>query len=204
MLEMKATGKSKGQWMFHGSFNRTVDYLSDHAKILRYNPFCHKVEPLDQDETYRWYFRVTDPQQNPFDVIFNIRQETEILVDIPEEMASIDPEEMTDEMISRYTVGRKITWRHLPASQTIAMPEKYLFEGKVTADLLIVPVKKERTRVEFDLRVDVSFLLYPAFRIVPEKVVRTMVNTGMSLIMQTATNHMFQKISKDFGTIRKL
>ncbi|NTU52839.1 MAG: hypothetical protein HGA97_03885 [Chlorobiaceae bacterium] len=203
-MEMNATGKSKGQWIFHGSFDRTVDYLSNHSRILRYNPFCHKIEPLDHDDAWRWHFRVTDPQQNPFDVIFNIRQEAEILIDIPDEMSSIPPEEMTDEMIRQYTVGRKIHWRHMPASQTIAMPEKYLFEGKVNADLLILPVKKERTKVDFDLRVDVSFLLYPAFRIVPEKVVRTMVSTGMSLIMQTATNSMFQKISKDFGTIRKL
>jgi len=135
---------------------------------------------------------------------FNIQQENEILIDLPEEAASLDPEEMSDEMIRQFTVGRKITWRHLPASHTIAMPEKYLFEGKVSADLLIVPMQKERTRVDFDLRVNVSFLLYPAFRIVPEKVVRTMVSTGMSLIMQTATNHMFQKISKDFGKIRRL
>jgi hypothetical protein len=204
MLEMTATGKSKGQWVFYGDFDRTVNYLSDHKRILRYNPFCHKVESLDREEAYRWYFRVTDPQNNPFDVIFNIQQENEILIDLPEEAASIDPEEMSDEMIRQFTVGRKITWRHLPASQTIAMPEKYLFEGKVSADLLIVPMQKERTRVDFDLRVNVSFLLYPAFRIVPEKVVRTMVSTGMSLIMQTATNHMFQKISKDFGKIRRL
>jgi len=204
MLETTATGKSKGQWMFYRNFDDTVDYLSDHPRILSYNPFCHKVEPLDRDEAYRWYFRVTDPQNNPFDVIFNIQQESEILVDLPDEVASMDPEEMSDEMIRRFTVGRKITWRHLPASQTLAMPEKYLFEGKVAADMLIVPMPKERTRVDFDLKVNVSFLLYPAFRIVPEKVVRTMVSTGMSLIMQTATNHMFQKISKDFGRIRKL
>lgn len=204
MLEMKATGKSKGQWMFHGSFDRTVDYLSNHDRILRYNPFCHKVEPLNQSDAWRWHFRVTDPQNNPFDVIFNIQQENEILIDLPDEVASLDPDDMTDEMISRYTVGRKITWRHLPADKTITMPEKYLFEGKVSADLLILPVQTERTKVDFNLRVDVGFQLYPAFRIVPEKVVRTMVSTGMSLIMQTATNSMFQKISKDFGTIRKL
>jgi hypothetical protein len=204
MMEMNATGKSNGQWVFYGDFDKTVSYLSDHKKILRYNPFCHKVEPLDRDEAYRWHFRVTDPQNNPFEVIFNIQQENEILIDLPEEAASLDPEEMSDEMIRQFTVGRKITWRHLPANHTIAMPEKYLFEGKVSADLLIVPMQKERTRVDFDLRVNVSFLFYPAFRIVPEKVVRTMVSTGMSLIMQTATNHMFQKISKDFGKIRRL
>ncbi|UWX58801.1 hypothetical protein NY406_00150 [Chlorobaculum sp. MV4-Y] len=204
MLEMTATGKSKGQWMFYRNFDHTVDYLSDHQKILAFNPFCHKVEPLDRDEAYRWHFRVTDPQNNPFDVIFDIQQENEILVDLPDEIASMDPEEMSDEMIRQFTVGRKITWRPLTQDKTFAMPEKYLFEGKVTADMLIVPVQQEQTTVDFDLRVNVAFLLYPAFRIVPEKVVRTMVSTGMSLIMQTATNHMFQKISKDFGKIRKL
>jgi hypothetical protein len=204
MLEMTATGKSKGQWVFYRNFDDTVDYLSDQPRILAFNPFCHKVEPLDRDDAYRWHFRVTDPQNNPFDVIFDIQQENEILVDLPDEIASMDPEEMSDEMIRQFTVGRKITWRPLPQDKSFAMPDKYLFEGKVAADMLIAPMQEERTRVDFDLRVNVAFLLYPAFRIVPEKVVRTMVSTGMSLIMQTATNHMFQKISKDFGKIRKL
>lgn len=203
-MEMDATGKSKGQWVFHGNFDRTVNYLSDHSRILGFNPFCHKVEPLDREEAYRWHFRVTDPQNNPFDVIFNIQQETELLLELPEAMATIDPEAITDEMISDYTVGRKITWRYLPANETIAMPDKYLFEGKVKADMLISPLQSEKTRVDFDLQIDVHFTLYPAFRVIPEKIISTMTNAGMSLIMQTATNKMFQSISNDFGTIRQL
>lgn len=203
-MEMDATGKSKGQWVFHGNFDRTVNYLSDHSRILGFNPFCHKVEPLDREEAYRWHFRVTDPQNNPFDVIFNIQQETELLLELPEDMATIDPEAITDEMISDYTVGRKITWRYLPANETIAMPDKYLFEGKVKADMLISPLQSEKTRVDFDLQIDVHFTLYPAFRVIPEKIISTMTNAGMSLIMQTATNKMFQSISNDFGTIRQL
>ncbi|NTV67776.1 MAG: DUF1997 domain-containing protein [Chlorobaculum sp.] len=204
MLEMTATGKSKGQWVFYKDFDKTVDYLSDQPRILAFNPFCHKIEALDRDEAYRWHFRVTDPQNNPFDVIFNIQQESEILIDLPEEAASMNPEEMSDEMIRQFTVGRKIIWRPLAENKSFTMPEKYLFEGKVAAEMLITPMQPERTRVDFDLKVNVKFLLYPAFRIVPEKVVRTMVSTGMTVIMQTATNHMFQKISKDFCKIRKL
>jgi hypothetical protein len=204
MLEMTATGKSKGQWVFYKDFDKTVDYLSDQPRILAFNPFCHKIEALDRDEAYRWHFRVTDPQNNPFDVIFNIQQESEILIDLPEEAASMNPDEMSDEMIRQFTVGRKIIWRPLAENKSFTMPEKYLFEGKVAAEMLITPMQPERTRVDFDLKVNVKFLLYPAFRIVPEKVVRTMVSTGMTVIMQTATNHMFQKISKDFCKIRKL
>ncbi len=203
-MEMDATGKSKGQWVFHGTFDRTFDYLSDHTRILEFNPFCHKVEPLDRDEAYRWHFRVTDPQNNPFDVIFNIQQETELLLELPEELGAMHPDELTDAMIEQYTIGRKISWRHLPASETIAMPEKYLFEGKAMADLIILPLQGERTKVDFNLRVDVRFILYPAFRIIPEQIIRTMTNAGMSLVMQTATNKMFQSISKDFGTIHQL
>lgn len=203
-MEMDATGKSKGQWLFHGNFDRTVNYLSDHSRILNYNPFCHKVEPLDREEAYRWHFRVTDPQNNPFDVIFNIQQATELLLELPEEMATIDTDHLTDEMISDYTVGRKITWRYLPATETIAMPDKYLFEGRVRADMLISPFQSEKTRVDFDLQIDVHFTLYPAFQVIPEKIIRTMTNAGMSFIMQTATNKMFQSISNDFGTIRQL
>ena len=125
-MEMDATGKSKGQWVFHGTFDRTVDFLSDHSRILTFNPFCHKVEPLDREESYRWHFRVTDPQNNPFDVIFNIQQETELLLELPEELGAMNPDELTDEMIEQYTIGRKISWRHLPASETVAMPERVI------------------------------------------------------------------------------
>ena len=203
-MEMDATGKSRGQWVFHGDFDRTVKYLTDQQKILGFNPFCHSVEPLGHDNTYRWLFRVTDPQNNPFDVIFNVRQEDELLLEIPQDATGISVEELTDEMISEYTVGRKISWHHHPVDETIENPEKYLFEGKATANMLLLPLEGAKTRVDFDLKIDVRFVLYPAFRIIPEQIIRAMTNAGMSLIMQTATNKMFQRISNDFGTVRQM
>ncbi len=204
IMEMEATGKSHGQWIFHGDFDRTVNYLSDQKKILGFNPFCHSVEPLGPDDTYRWLFRVTDPQNNPFDVIFNVKQENELLLEIPVDIEGIDVEELTEEMISEYTVGKKVTWRHFPLPDSLENPEKYLFEGKATADMLFLPLAGEKTRVDFDLKIDVKFILYPAFRIIPEQIIRVMTNAGMSLIMQTATNKMFQSISNDFGTVRQM
>jgi hypothetical protein len=44
-------------------------------------------------------------------------------------------------------------------------------------------------------------VLYPAVRIIPDPVLHAMVNGGMSILMQTATNRMFQAISKDFHSI---
>ncbi|NTU92240.1 MAG: hypothetical protein HGB01_05695 [Chlorobiaceae bacterium] len=202
-MEMEATGKSRGQWVFHGEFDRTVNYLSDQKKILGFNPFCHSVEPIGQN-AYRWLFRVTDPQNNPFDVIFNVRQEDELLLELPETAEGINVEELTEEMISQYTVGRKITWRHHPLEENIENPEKYLFEGKASADMLLLPLAGGKTKVDFDLKIDVKFILYPAFRIIPEGIIRAMTNAGMSLIMQTATNKMFQSISNDFGTVRQM
>jgi hypothetical protein len=201
---MEATGKSRGQWVFHGDFDKTVNYLSDQKRILGFNPFCHSVERLGADNTYRWLFRVTDPQNNPFDVVFNVRQEDELLLEIPQDAAGVSVEELTDEMISEYTVGRKITWRHHPVAEDLENPEKYLFEGKASADMLFLPLANEKTKVDFDLKIDVKFVLYPAFRIIPEQIIRAMTNAGMSLIMQTATNKMFQSISNDFGTVRQM
>jgi hypothetical protein len=204
IMEMDATGKSRGQWLFQGEFDRTVDYLSDHQKILGFNPFCHNVEELGADKLYKWHFRVTDPQNNPFDVIFHVQQEDEILLELPEQFAGTDPDQLSDEMIRECTVGRKIRWRHVKLDEEVEKPEHYQFEGKATADLLILPFQEQTTKVEFDLTIDVRFVLYPAFRIIPEQIIRSMTNAGMSLIMQTATNRMFQSISKDFGAIRQL
>jgi hypothetical protein len=203
-MEMDATGKCRGQWVFHGDFDRTFAYLSDQQKILGFNPFCHSVEPLGAEDAWRWLFRVTDPQSNPFDVIFNVKQENELLLEIPQDAAGITVEELTDEMISEYTVGRKISWRHYPIEETLEKPENYLFEGKATANILLLPLEGKKTKVDFDLQIDVKFVLYPAFRIVPEQIIRAMTNAGMSLIMQTATNKMFQSISNDFGTVRQM
>ena len=79
-FEIKATGKSKGEWIFHGEFQETVDYLSDHKRILEFNPFCRQVEKTGIDNIYKWHFRVTDPQNNPFDVIFFIEENQELMV----------------------------------------------------------------------------------------------------------------------------
>jgi hypothetical protein len=197
-MEMDATGVSKGDWIFQGEFNRTTAYLSDQKKILGFNPFCHSVELTDIENVYKWLFRVTDPQNNPFDVIFFVEQSEELLVELPEHIECADPEELSDEMIKLYTIGKKIHWKHHPIATQIEDPEKYLFEGKAFADMHMHPLQENKTRVQFDLKIDVRFILYPAFRIIPEKILHAMTNAGMSMIMQTATNKMFHSITKDF------
>ncbi|NTV92031.1 MAG: DUF1997 domain-containing protein [Chlorobiaceae bacterium] len=200
-MEMEATGKSRGEWIFHDDFDRTVGYLSDHAKILGFNPFCYKVERVDLENVFKWHFRVTDPQNNPFDVIFYVEQFDEILVELPPDFQCDNPDELSEEMIRAFTVGKKISWRHHPLTNPVDDPKNYLFEGKAFAEMYVHPVMAGRTRVHFDLKIDVKFVLYPAFRIIPEQIIRAMTNAGMSMIMQTATNKMFQSISKDFGFI---
>ena len=113
-------------------------------------------------------------------------------------MECTDPAELSDEIINLYTIGKKIHWKHYPVAAQIEDPEKYLFEAKAFADMYMHPLKDNKTRVQFDLKIDVRFILYPAFRIIPEKILHAMTNAGMSMIMQTATNKMFHSISKDF------
>ena len=202
-MEMEATGKSKGEWIFHAEFHETIDYLSDHARILAFNPFCHKVEKTAKTNVYKWHFRVTDPQNNPFDVIFYIEEIQELLVELPDEYDNIDPETIPDDIISKHTVGRKITWAHHPWDNTIDDPKNYIFEGRAFAEMYVKPHSNAQTMVDFDLRVDVKFTLYPAFRIIPETIIRSMTNAGMSFIMQSATDKMFKSISKDFRPIQQ-
>lgn len=201
-MEMDATGKSRGEWIFSDTFERTLGYLSDQKKIIGLNPFCHNVDLTEEEDVYRWHFRVTDPQQNPFDVVFYVKQTDEVMVALPLELQEIDPEELSDEQISRHTVGRKILWHHQAPEVPVDDPKNYLFEGKAFAEMLLEPLEEKQTKVHFDLRIDVRFVLYPAFRIIPEQIIRAMTNAGMSMIMQTATNKMFHSISKDFGQIR--
>ena len=64
------------------------------------------------------------------------------------------------------------------------------------------PHKRFQTKVDLNLKINVKFMLYPAFRIIPESVLRSMTNAGMSIIMQTSTDKMFRSISKDFGKVQ--
>ncbi|UZJ39519.1 DUF1997 domain-containing protein [Prosthecochloris sp. SCSIO W1102] len=201
-FEIKATGKSKGEWIFHGEFHETVDYLSNHKRILEFNPFCYEVEKTDIDNIYKWHFRVTDPQNNPFDVIFFIEEKQELMVILPDEYEDMDPDNIPENIIHESIVGKKIIWEHYPTDTAIDDPKNYIFEGKAFAEMYVHPHKKAQTKVDFDLKINVRFMLYPAFRIIPEKVIKNMTNAGMSFIMQTATNKMFQSISKDFGKIQ--
>ncbi|NTW70096.1 MAG: DUF1997 domain-containing protein [Chlorobiaceae bacterium] len=201
-MEMDATGISKGDWIFYGEFDRTTAYLSDQKKILGFNPFCYKVEETETENVFRWHFRVTDPQNNPFDVIFYVEQKDELLVELPDDIDGSDPDKLTDEIIARYTVGKKVRWQHYPLEKPIEDPINYLFEGKAFGELDMQRMDENKTRVKFDLKIDVRFMLYPAFRIIPEKIIRAMTNAGMSMIMQTATNRMFNTISKDFDKIQ--
>lgn len=201
-MKMDATGKSRGEWIFPDGLDRTYAYLSDQQKILGVNPFCHKVEPTELENVYRWHFRVTDPQNNPFDVVFHVEQVDELLVELPEELHGTDPETLTEEQIREHTVGRKIIWQHHPSGD-VEDPQNYLFEGKAFAEMVVEQLQPKQTKVNFDLKIDVRFILYPAFRIIPEKIIRAMTNAGMSMIMQTATNRMFQSITKDFGPLRQ-
>ena len=200
---MEATGVSKGDWIFNGEFNRTSDYLSDHKKILGFNPFCHSVELTDTANVYKWLFRVTDPQNNPFDVIFFVEQIEELLLELPKHIEYNDPADLPDEIIKCYTVGKKIRWQHHQTPGQVEDPAKYLFEGKAFANMSMHPEGPEKTRVLLDLKIDVRFTLYPAFRIVPEKILHAMTNAGMSIIMQTSTNKMFHSITRDFNNMKK-
>jgi hypothetical protein len=200
-MEMEATGKSRGDWILHGEFHQTVAYLSDHKKMMGFNPFCHSVELTDTENVYKWLFRVTDPQNNPFDVIFYVEQSEEPLLELPENIAQSESAELSEEIINRYTVGKTIRWKHHPVADQIDDPAKYLFEGKAFANMNMRPAEGGKTRVQLDLKVDVRFILYPAFRIVPEPILRAMTNAAISIIMQASTNSMFHSINKDFKNI---
>ena len=200
-MEMEATGKSRGDWIFHGEFQKIVAYLSDQKKILGFNPFCHSVELTETENVYKWLFRVTDPQNNPFDVIFFVEQIEEPLLELPEHIEYRELSELSDDLINRYTVGRKIRWQHSPVAGPIDDPARYLFEGKAFAEMHMRPVEEKKTRVQLDLKVDVRFILYPAFRIVPEPILHAMTNAAISIIMQASTNSMFHSINKDIKNI---
>ncbi|MFZ4526797.1 MAG: hypothetical protein ACOYOE_15045, partial [Chlorobium sp.] len=151
------------------------------------------------ENVYKWLFRVTDPQNNPFDVIFYVEQTEEPLLELPEHIEHNETTRLSEEIINLYTVGKTILWKHHPVADQIDDPARYLFEGKAFANMKMRPVERQKTRVQLDLKVDVRFVLYPAFRIVPQPILHAMTNAAISIIMQASTNSMFHSITRDFN-----
>jgi hypothetical protein len=110
---------------------------------------------------------------------------------------------LPDDIIREYTIGKKIRWTPYRAEQEIRDPDNYVFEGKVNAEMSLHEHRENQTQVSFTMDVDITFELYPIFRIFPEKIITSMTNAGMSLIMQMSTNQMFQSILSDFKTVHR-
>ncbi len=195
---MEAHGTSKGVYIFHGDLEKTAAYLTDQEKVMTFNPFCEKVEATDIDNIYKWHFQVTDPRNNPFQVIFFVEQHHEILVALPDDYPYENGTDLPDDLVKEYTVGRKILWLHYPAKQEVNDPEQYVFEGKINAEMSLFEHQATKTKVDFSINIDVTFELYPFFKILPLQIVQKMTNAGMSFIMQTATNRMFGSLIDDF------
>lgn len=200
---MKAHGHTKGEYLFHADLEQTSTYLADQKKVMAFNPFCEHVEATDIENIYKWHFQVTDPRDNPFQVIFYVQQHDELLVSLPDDYPYESEISLPDEIVQKYTTGKKIRWEPYKMTYNVNDPDNYIFEGKVNAEMTLFEHHENQTTVNFLMDVDITFELYPIFRIFPEKIITTMTNAGMSMIMQISANQMFQSILSDFRSIHR-
>ncbi len=200
---METHGHTKGEYLFHADLEKTSSYLADQEKVMAFNPFCEKVETTEIDNIFRWHFQVADPRNNPFQVIFFVEQHDELLVSLPDNYPYKDGMSLPDDIIREHTVGKTIRWTPYTVNHDVRDPDNYVFEGKVNAEMSLYEHRENQTQVNFTMDVDITFELYPIFRIFPEKIITSMTNAGMSLIMQMSTNQMFQSILSDFKNIHR-
>lgn len=188
---MDVIGTCRADVMLGAEMPRVLAYLSDHQKILGFNPFCKRVVATDRPGVYRWDFEVVDPQGHPIKLIFFVRQSEE------------QTAEGRELRVGQYTLpegasGNKIVWTNVPVVIDGKLPDDRTYLGKAFGDMTLRKADAAQTYVSVSIRIEIDFTVPFLLRVFPESVLRTMSETAMTFAMQHVSAQMMKRISKDF------
>lgn len=188
---MMITGKAHGQVVLASDLDTAFHYFADHKKILGFNPFCKEVVETDIPDVYRWDFEIMDPYSHPIQLIFYVRQSYQKQEQEPNSQKD-------DNLISQSELVRQIFWSGIPIEFEEPPPNDYTFVGLASGQMLLKKLAEQSTFVDVFMRVDIDFQVPILLRIFPEPFIKMMAEAAMSAGMQTVSNKMLEKISKDF------
>jgi hypothetical protein len=175
---MKVVGTCNGQVLLEGEMPQVFHYLSDHEKIIGFNPFCKGVTPTELDKVYRWDFEVSDPTGHPIHLIFFVEQ------------VHHAPNGTHEQSV--------IKWVEYPVVFEAELPNDWTFIGKANGQLILNPKGDTTTSVDVGIRIEVPFHVPQLLQVFPEMIVKKMAELAMSVSMQAVSTKMLENITKDF------
>ncbi|ACF12712.1 conserved hypothetical protein [Chloroherpeton thalassium ATCC 35110] len=195
---MKVEGTCSGQVILQSDLENTFQYLSDHEKIIMFNPLCKRVTPTGLDNVYQWDFEVADPKGHPMRLIFFVEQNEQPVLALPEHHRNTPSHELPAHVINEHKVGNQIIWSEYPVKINGKMPDEHTFIGQAHGSMDLKKVDEHRTRVGVNIKVHIDFQVPALFRIFPEPIFKVMAETAMSVSMQNVSKKMLENISRDF------
>jgi hypothetical protein len=195
---MKVEGNCNGEVILHSDLQSTFDYLSDHEKILLFNPLCKRVTPTGLDNVYQWDFEVSDPKGHPMKLIFFVEQIEEHVLHLPEHHHNGNGHSLPENNSNNHKVGNKIIWKEYPVKVLDKMPDERTFLGKAKGLMDMKKVHDNKTQVAVNINVHIDFDLPRLFKIFPEPIFKAMAETAVAISMQNVSKKMLDNISRDF------
>ncbi|NTW48364.1 MAG: DUF1997 domain-containing protein [Chlorobiales bacterium] len=195
---MKVEGTCQGKVVLQSNLDTTFEYLSDHQKILMFNPLCKRVTPTELEKVYQWDFEVSDPKGHPMRLIFFVEQTEEQVVALPDEHKHADVSKIPIEIIEKHRVGNQIKWTEYPVRIVDKMPDERTFLGRAQGLMDLRKLDAVQTEVTVTIKVYIDFDLPKLFKIFPEQVFKVMAETAVAISMQSVSKKMLENISRDF------
>lgn len=189
---MEIVGMCRGELILGSPMSHVFAYLSDHPKILSFNPFCKRVTPTEREHVYRWDFEVADPQGHPIRLIFFVEQALRETV----EPADI---RIGHHVVPQGSRGGKIIWRDFPVVIDGKMPDDHTFMGKASGEMDVKGCGESETLVGVRMRIEIEFDIPRLFKLLPEPVLKKISEAAMTLAMQQVSNQMLRNIRRDFN-----
>ncbi len=195
---MKVEGNCNGEVILHSDLQSTFGYLSDHEKILLFNPLCKRVTPTALENVYQWDFEVSDPKGHPMKLIFFVEQTEEHILNLPPAHQNGNHHDLPEHVTSNHKVGNKIIWNEYPVKILDKMPDERTFIGKAKGLMDMKKIHDNKTQVAVNISVHIDFDVPKLFKIFPEPIFKVMAETAVAISMQSVSKKMLDNISRDF------
>jgi hypothetical protein len=192
---MEVVGKSRAKVVVESCLHESVNYFSDHVRILKCNPYCTNVVFLENHGVYQWVFQVNDPRENPITAVFFVKQHEEHLGST----GTTPPGPLSgEEPLPEGTVkGKCIRWINASEVPDVKLEGQHTFVGQADTRICLYHLEDGRTEVHFETDITLDFTLSFPLNLMPEGILKFMTETIMSKIMQQATESMLCQVQSD-------
>lgn len=198
---MNIIGTCQREMVLNAHTAAAFDYLTNHKKVLEFNPICKSVRTTGLENVYRWDFEIDEPSGNLMKLMFFVEQtEWENHPKIAEENthAVLNTPVLQDKNRQVY----RICWNdHLVSSNNWVRDER-TFLGHAAGEMNLLSVKESQTLVCVTMKIETDFQLPLLLRWFPESALDIILGKVMTLGMENILKVTLDNISRDFHKTR--